>query len=249
MTRSHFVNPHGLPDERQYTTARDMALLTQAMLTEFPEYQSFFNIHAIQLHDEVFDTFNPLIERYPGATGMKTGFICASGYNLVGTAKRGNRELVAVVFGSHGGRERAEQAAALLDEGFQSVGPPGMPSVTLANVESGRSFSRPFDMREEICGPERQQAASEANTDGGAEPQVSHLGMPVYLGPPIEVFVELSGEGVHPGEPGFVARIPQPRPDVLNAFAPTDEGEGAPPAAAIGSAVGAPSPLSGVDPN
>ena len=66
---------------------------------------------------------------------------------------------------------------------------------------------------------------------------------------PIQVFVELSGEGVHPGEPGFVARIPRARPDVLNAFAPTDEGDSAPPAAAIGSAVGAPSPLSGVSPD
>jgi D-alanyl-D-alanine carboxypeptidase len=263
MTRSVFVNPHGLPDSRQVTSARDMAVLTRALLTQFPQYREYFSLHAIQLGNQVFENFNPLIARYPGATGMKTGFICASGYNLVATARRGNRELLAIVFGAYGGTERAERAAALLDDGFRSAGPPGVPPVTLAGVFSGRAYSEPLDMRPYVCAPAQEATASEANTDnnasGSEEEQVSHLGLPMYLGPPVQVFVEISGEGVGPGDIGFVARLPRIRPTLdsddphasLDAFVPTGgaDGAAAEPARAIGSTVGAPSPLSGVTPD
>ena len=122
MPRSHFVNPHGLPQPRQITTARDMAVLARALLTEFPQHRNFLNIHAIQFGKTVMRTYNPLLERYPGATGMKTGFICASGYNLVASAQRGGRELIAVVFGEHGGQARAERAAQLLNDAFVAAG-------------------------------------------------------------------------------------------------------------------------------
>jgi D-alanyl-D-alanine carboxypeptidase len=263
MTRSFFVNPHGLPDSRQVTTARDMAVLTRALLTQFPQHREYFSLHAIQLGDQVFENFNPLIARYQGATGMKTGFICASGYNLVATARRGNRELLAIVFGAYGGMERAERAAALLDDGFQSAGPPGVPPVTLAGVSSGRAYTEPLDMRPYVCAPAQEATASESNrgesASGSEEEQVSHLGLPIYLGPPVQVFVEVSGEGVGPGDIGFMARLPRTRPTLdsddprasLDAFVPMGEAAGAAaePARAIGSTVGAPSPLSGVTPD
>ena len=100
MWRTHYVNPHGLPDSRQYTTARDMAVLARALLTDFPEWRDYLKIPAIQLGKKIMRNYNTLIDRYPGATGMKTGFICASGYNLVASAERDGREVIAVVFGS-----------------------------------------------------------------------------------------------------------------------------------------------------
>jgi D-alanyl-D-alanine carboxypeptidase len=143
MMRSQFINPHGLPEPRQITSARDMAVLARALLDEFPEQRGFLNIHAIQFGKTVMRTYNPLLEQYQGATGMKTGFICASGYNLVASAQRGGRELIAVVFGAYGGAARAEQAARLLNAGFVAAAysPPWPPLPPLPRPRG--SFPRP----------------------------------------------------------------------------------------------------------
>ena len=143
MLRSQFVNPHGLPEPRQITTARDMAVLARALLTEFPEHRGFLNIHAIQFGKTIMRTYNPLLEQYQGATGMKTGFICASGYNLVASAQRGGRELIAVVFGEYGGAARAEHAAALLNAAFVAAGvqPLPAPAVPPPPVGDGQLFA------------------------------------------------------------------------------------------------------------
>jgi D-alanyl-D-alanine carboxypeptidase len=255
MTRSHFVNPHGLPDERQVTTARDMALVARALLTEFPEHRPYFAIHAIQIGGKVLRNYNRLIDRYPGATGMKTGFICASGYNLVASARRGDRELVAVVFGEYGGKLRNEHAAALLDGAFEMPQRRTETETTLFNVTSGESYSEPLDMRPYVCGQKRSaaMAALRGEDDDEGDVAVSHLTAPVYLGPPIRVSAYVPADY---GEPGFVAPRPRPRPgadkgrpDVLDAFAPLDGGASAsPPAEAIGAAAGQPRPLEEVIP-
>jgi D-alanyl-D-alanine carboxypeptidase len=263
MNRSHFVNPHGLPDERQVTTARDMALLARAMLVEFPQYRDYFRIAAIQHGKTVMKNYNPLIERYPGANGMKTGFICASGYNLVASARRGEHELIAVVFGEYGGKARAEHAATLLNQGFQAAALPAGEAVTLTSVASGQEYEAPLDMRPFVCAPHRAPEASEANMQEGPEgapkAPVSALGPPIYLGPPVQVTVQVPAPPAKYGEPGFVARTPKPRPelasdavraDVPAAFAPVDSASGdAAPAQAIGAAAGAPRPLENVAPN
>jgi D-alanyl-D-alanine carboxypeptidase len=233
MSRSHFVNPHGLPDERQVTTARDMAVLAKALLVEFPQHRDFLKVHAFQLGDKVFKNFNPLLERYPGANGMKTGFICASGYNLVASARRGKRELIAVVFGEYGGKARAEHAAELLDAGFAAPAARSLPRVTLAGVASGKSYTSPFDMRPFVCSPDRAAAASEANMEDGekkgeAEEKVSHLTAPIYLGPPVPV--DVTDPNARPGELGYAARIPRPRPElpeIADAYAPVADAPGA----------------------
>jgi D-alanyl-D-alanine carboxypeptidase len=255
MTRSHFANPHGLPDVRQVTSARDMALLARALLNEFPQYRDYYRVHAIQFGDRVLKNYNTLLARYPGANGMKTGFICASGYNLVASARRNGREVIAIVFGEYGGRARAEHAAALLDLGLAAPGDRSEPTTTLADLSSGAQFTLPLDMRPYVCGPKRLAGASEANEDGSAEDVASNLTPPAYLGPPIQVFAEIP---VEYGEPGFVARLPRPRPaasdgpqaNVLDAFAPIagDDARSAP-EQAIDAAAGAPVPLPPGEPN
>lgn len=255
MTRSHFVNPHGLPDERQVTTVRDMAILARALLTEFPQHRDYYKIHAIQFGNKVLKNYNTLLARYPGANGMKTGFICASGYNLVASAQRGEREVIVVVFGAFGGKSRAEHAAALLDMGLRAPLDRNDPTTTLANVTDGLEFVAPLDMRPYICGSKRAAALSEANEDGGGEDRGVPLGPPIY-NPPVRVFANIPAEF---GEAGFVARLPRPRPapedekpraSIADAFAPVISGETPTPSErAIDSAAGAPAPLKTVQPD
>src|SRR5690606_8015923 len=84
MIGSHFVNPHGLHDPGQYSTARDIAILAAALRREFPEYDGYFSLEGIRAGDNLIRSYNILLGRFEGADGMKTGFICASGFNLVG---------------------------------------------------------------------------------------------------------------------------------------------------------------------
>ena len=111
MTQTSYVNPNGLPADGQITSARDLAILARALIREFPEYDFYWHISAIKFGKKVFRNYNTLIDRFPGIDGMKTGFICASGYNLVASATRNGRRLIAVVLGAHSGMDRAEKAA------------------------------------------------------------------------------------------------------------------------------------------
>ena len=120
MTQSSFVNPNGLPADDQITSARDLGILARALIREFPEYDYFWHIPAIKLGKPVMRNYNSLIGRYPGADGMKTGFICASGFNLVASATRNGKRLIAVVLGAPSSQARAVKAAQLLERGFSS---------------------------------------------------------------------------------------------------------------------------------
>ncbi len=161
MTQSHFVNPNGLPADGQVTSARDMAILSRAIIRDLPEYEYFVHIQAIKFGRRVTQNFNKLIGRYPGADGMKTGFICASGFNLVASATRGNKRLIAVVMGAPSSHLRAVKAAQLLDNGFSGGNltwlRPALGTVeNLAPIEAA-----PPNLRDEVCGPKRKRPAAE----------------------------------------------------------------------------------------
>ena len=100
MTQSNCVNPNGLPADEQITSARDLAILARALIRDFPEYDMYWHIPAIKFGKRVMRNYNTLIGRYAGADGMKTGFICASGFNLVASATRNGKRLIAVVLGA-----------------------------------------------------------------------------------------------------------------------------------------------------
>jgi D-alanyl-D-alanine carboxypeptidase len=147
LRESHFVNPNGLPDSRQVSSARDMAMIGRALLKEFPEESDIFGIGALQLGAQIIPTHNGLIGRYPGADGMKTGFTCAAGFNVVASATQGGRRLIAVVLGSPSARERTAEAAGLFDRGFSQWGG-GLGAVE--NLPSPGVGAAP-DMHQEIC--------------------------------------------------------------------------------------------------
>ena len=154
MTGSHFVNAHGLHSPQHYSTARDLAILTRALRTEFPDYSSFFKVEAIRYGDHLERNYNILLGRFAGADGMKTGFVCASGFNLIGTATRDGRTLAAVVLGERSQVGRAEKAADLLARGF-SV--PATFGATLETLKPANDQNKPvIDMRQQVCSKEAE---------------------------------------------------------------------------------------------
>jgi D-alanyl-D-alanine carboxypeptidase len=136
----------------------------------------YWHIPAIQLGKKYMRNFNTLIGRYEGADGMKTGFICASGFNLVATASRNGKRLIAVVLGSPSSPYRAAKAAGLLERGFHR-GPLSWLSPSLGTVDSLQPINAaPPDLRDEMCGPHRKRpAAEDADDDGEASSFMSSL--------------------------------------------------------------------------
>jgi D-alanyl-D-alanine carboxypeptidase len=165
MTQSNFVNPNGLPADQQITSARDLAILARAALREFPEYDYYWHLPGIRLGKKVIRNYNTLLGRYPGADGMKTGFICASGFNLVATATRDGKRLIAVVLGAPSGAVRAIKAAQLLEEGFSS-NPLSWLTPSFGTVDSLVPVNTsPPNLRDEMCGGQRKRPASEEDDD------------------------------------------------------------------------------------
>ena len=121
MTNSVFHNPNGLPAEGQVTTARDMLKLAAAYLEQFPKALTIHSMQYFTHNNRQRHNANSLLGRYEGVDGLKTGFVCASGYNIVATAKRGDTRLIAVVLGSRNPRVREHETAKLLDKGFKLV--------------------------------------------------------------------------------------------------------------------------------
>lgn len=146
MRESHWVNPNGLPDTRQVTSARDMAVLARALLREFPSQRELFGIGALSLNGRIIQTHNGLLGRYQGADGMKTGFTCAAGFNVVASATRGGRRLITVVLGAPSAKDRTAKAASLFDKGFGGWGG-GTPLSALAASGTGEAP----DMRGAAC--------------------------------------------------------------------------------------------------
>lgn len=163
MTGTHFVNPNGLFSPQQYTTARDLAMLVTAIRRDFPQYGPWFAIEGLAVGKKAIPNYNLLVGRYPGADGMKTGFVCESGFNMIGSATRGDRTLVAVVLGEQSAISRAEAAARLLDQGFATP-TPGW--VTVLALPSYGDSTSPTDMRAEICEKKPAEAQSEAPVAG-----------------------------------------------------------------------------------
>ena len=120
MRRTHFVNPNGLPADEQITTARDLSRLATAVGKEFPEYAHFWSSPYMRVGRRRLRSHNSLLRTFEGADGIKTGFICDSGFNIVASAERDGRRLIAIVLGSTTSRSRTIRAASLLEHGFKT---------------------------------------------------------------------------------------------------------------------------------
>ena len=166
MTRTVFRNATGLPNSEQVTTARDMAILARALLRDFPQHYHFFSARSFTFGNRSYPTINGILSYYPGTDGIKTGFTCGSGYNLVASAQRDGRRLIGVVLGARTSSERASEMAALLDFGFGPKSVADKPQKILANVATPPAVADadPVPLQQL---PERQCAIGVAATPAG----------------------------------------------------------------------------------
>ncbi len=150
LTSSHFVNPNGLHDPRHVTSARDMGILAAIILNEFPQYAHYFSQEFLKVGRRRLSNTNALIRIMEEADGMKTGFVCNSGYNLVATATRNGRKLIAVVFGAKSGYGRAATAKDLLEQAFAAAALPNTLKVAeIVNLPQGAIV--PADLTRKVC--------------------------------------------------------------------------------------------------
>jgi D-alanyl-D-alanine carboxypeptidase len=119
MTSTTFRNASGLPDPAQVTTARDLAKLAQALLRDFPHYYPLFSAQEYVYEGRSLRNHNQMLGWYPGADGIKTGYIRASGFNLVMSAQRDGRRLIGVVLGGSAPGERDAVMGDMMDRGFE----------------------------------------------------------------------------------------------------------------------------------
>jgi D-alanyl-D-alanine carboxypeptidase len=210
MTQTNYVNPNGLPAEGQITSARDLAILARAIIRDLPEYEYFVHIPSIRFGRRITQNFNRLIGRYPGADGFKTGFICASGYNLVASATRNGKRLIAVVLGASSGQARAVKAAQLLERGFANNTLSWLrPSLGMVDSLVPLDASPP-NLRDEMCGGKRKRPASDEDEDtvasnaaasGPSSGETAITFFTAGLQPPMAKPSELLAAAAAPSEP------------------------------------------------
>lgn len=116
-----FKNASGLHCDGQVSTARDMAILTMALITHYPKYYDLFSAKSFTYNGKTYYSHNNVLQQYEGAEGLKTGFVSAVGYNIISTAKQGDSRLVSVVIGEDNQNRRDLRAMRLLDKGFNQV--------------------------------------------------------------------------------------------------------------------------------
>src|SRR5262245_18725102 len=167
MTRTNFVNANGLPAPEQVTTARDLARLTIGVVREFPGYAHMWSMGEMRIGRRVLRNHNALLRTYEGADGMKTGFICDIGFNVVASASRDGQKLVAVVLGEVSGGDRSTRAANLLEHGFQTLGWKAIfGTESLDTMPLAANAKSAFSIRQSIvswaCGTGRRRAVARA---------------------------------------------------------------------------------------
>ncbi len=121
MKNTTFKNASGLPNRAQKTTARDMAILGSAVYHHFPEYYDMFSATSFKYDGRTYYTHNHLLKKFKGADGMKTGYTSAAGYNIVTSAERDGRRVIAVTMGHNSVKERDYKVAQLMNSGLKKL--------------------------------------------------------------------------------------------------------------------------------
>ncbi|WP_457581220.1 D-alanyl-D-alanine carboxypeptidase family protein [Ensifer canadensis] len=217
MTSSHFINANGLPGPGQYTTARDLAVLAITLKREFPEYASYFSLEGFTTGKKDYPNYNMLIGRFEGADGMKTGFICASGFNQVSSATRDGRSVVSVVLGEDSLGARADESARLLQTALTTSGTAKPSLVQIAPYGETRDLVA--DVSKQICSKAAAKVRSEGRDEAGRQkllsPFIHEISRPLKLA--FAGLIPGSGDklakvGADPAGQGDAANVPIPVP-------------------------------------
>lgn len=165
MSATHYANPHGLYDPRQVTTARDIAILALAIQNTFPQYRHYFSEPYVRVGRKHLRNRNLLLRQMPDATGMKTGYICDAGFNLVGSATINHHRYIAVVFGAKSAKARADIAQMLLETAAHRRGT--YKNAELVTQIRDHAGSKPGNMRDIVCkGSDRVDWARPSQLEG-----------------------------------------------------------------------------------
>lgn len=168
MSSSSFVNASGLPDEQQISSARDLAILSSALIKNYPQYYRIFSSTEFHYKGQILPNTNRILKTYPDADGLKTGFTCGSGYNLIASAKRNGHRLVGVLLGAHSSGERFEQMGNLLDVGFEKKAA-GISSAHVTQLHDDDLAPPPFQLASNRCAGSAVQMGADADA-GDFEP-------------------------------------------------------------------------------
>jgi len=220
MTASNFGSPNGLHVAGQVTSARDLAILSVVIRNRYPQYDGIFDTRTVEFGKSKLASYNILLTRFRGTTGMKTGYTCDSGLNIVATAERQGRKLMAIVMGASSARERGELTALMLERGFDNRYKGSGKSVTrVANLTIPAQSMRP-----KICGKQANEyvAARKAAFPFGLEGEATYLGDTIA---PKRVRVRTLGKIVDVDMPRprpaydyvpvvAVIELPRPRPNL-----------------------------------
>jgi D-alanyl-D-alanine carboxypeptidase len=150
LAATHYENPNGLWDPRQITSARDIGIIAALIINQFPEYAHYFSQDAVIMGKRKLPNHNSLIRLMPEAVGMKTGFICDSGYNLVGSAVRDGRQLISVVLGARSSKARTQVSQLLLESGFSRPSSPDHGKVADI-IDQAYGMVVPANMTKAVC--------------------------------------------------------------------------------------------------
>ena len=188
MTNTRYVNPNGLPDARQVTTARDLAILARAVMRDYPQYYRYFGLHDWAYNGRDYRNTNGLLRSGDGYDGMKTGYTNASGYNLAASAVRDGRRLITIVLGGRTTASRNAHVAALMDTGFEveRLRRAGQP------IQVAQTFfeERGFGIGPDNSGPVQYASVAddeEEETGSGSTSAVSYAALPAVPPQPAEV--------------------------------------------------------------
>lgn len=144
MVDSHFMNATGLPNDFQVTTPRDLAVLASKTLHNFPEHYHLFSAKSMNFRGSELRAINKFTATYPGAEGMKTGFTCGSGFNLIGSAQQNGKRLIGVVMGGMTSQERYKLMIQKMDASFANSYTD--PSRTILSMPTGSPGTPPYQL-------------------------------------------------------------------------------------------------------
>ena len=138
MNHTTFKNASGLPNKQQKTSARDMAILAMAVYHHFPQYYKWFSAKSFQYKGRTIGGHNYILKTFAGADGMKTGYTAASGYNIITSAKRSGKRVIAVTMGHNSVGERDKKVSKMMDRGLVHMQKGDVDVATLTNEINGK---------------------------------------------------------------------------------------------------------------
>jgi len=183
MTQTRYVNANGLPDARQLTSARDLAILARAIMRDYPQYYRFFGLHDWAYNGRDYRNTNGLLHSGNGYDGMKTGYTNASGYNLAASAVRDGRRIITVVLGGRSTASRNAHVAALMDTGFDVER--ARAGGQVIQVAQTYFEQRGFGIGSDTAGP--VQYASARASEDGEDNAVAYTALPAAPPPATRV--------------------------------------------------------------